>query len=110
MLPEPKTNDEGQPISPAALPTGGSQVRQAPLCFSVEDEDEAVTPTEEPSTITTDFASEAASSTPAASQSAATPNRDDQNQESLRCDRAFSFLALYFRGERSTYTALCHTI
>ncbi len=45
--PEPVTDDKGQPIDPS-LPAGGSPVPPAQLCFSAEEDDEVVAPTEEP--------------------------------------------------------------
>ena len=59
--PEPQINDKGQPIDPAALPAGGSLVRLAQRCFSVEDDDEVDTPTEQPPQHPTDSPSEASS-------------------------------------------------
>ncbi len=78
--PEPQTHDEGQPMDPAALPSGGFQVRPVQRCFNLEDDDEADTPTdsEEPALHLTDSASEAASLAPA-SQSAATPTTGTNN-------------------------------
>jgi hypothetical protein len=53
--PEDLIDDEGEPLGqvlggdPAALPEGGSQVRQAMLCFNTEDDGD-VTHTEQPAT------------------------------------------------------------
>ncbi len=81
MRPEPQTDDEGQPIDPAALqplPAGGSLVRPAQQCFSAEDDGKVDTPTELPPQHLTDSHSEAASSAPAL-QSASTPTTGANN-------------------------------
>ncbi len=72
MPPEPVTDDEGEPLGqvlgsePAALAAGSSQVRQAMLCFNLEDDDNVVTHSEQPAQQSTDSPSGVTSSKPAA--------------------------------------------
>ena len=77
--PNPVTDDEGVPMrqllggDPAASATGGSQVRQAELCFSTEDDDDNVTHSDQPAQQTTDSSSGVTSLKPAALDSEGTP-------------------------------------
>ncbi len=79
LFPPVPPEHEGMPLGhvlsgdPAARAAGGSQVRQAEMCFNTEEDDNNLTHSEQPAQQSTDSRSGVTSSKPTASELAVTP-------------------------------------